>query len=311
LLGPFQILALLGKGGMGRVFLARDGRNNELLALKVLPPRKARAKERLLARFRREMEMSQRVAHPNLARTYEVGVLGGVYYIAMEFIPGKSLYRLVQEGGPLPLPRAANLLAEVAAGLDHAHAQGLIHRDLKPSNVMVTPHDHAKVLDLGLALMQGEPPDAVEVVGGEGYVVGSVDYIAPEQTENAARVDARADIYGLGCTLYFALTGRPPFTGGSARDKIQRHRDQEAEPLTQLNPAVPDPFAALVGQMMAKNPEQRMPTAAHVRSALLAWSTVPSVLPLHPAKGAAHSPALVSLNVAEADTSPRAFPRSF
>src|SRR5947209_16536481 len=110
----------------------------------------------MLARFRREMEMSQRVAHPHLAWTWEVGVCQGVYYIAMEYIPGKSLHRLVAQEGPLPVARAARLLAEVARALDHAHNQGLIHRDLKPSNIMITPHDHAKVLDLGLALVRGE-----------------------------------------------------------------------------------------------------------------------------------------------------------
>src|SRR5204863_3225714 len=123
--------------------------------------------------------------------TYEVGVLQGVYYIAMEYIPGQSLYRLVHEQGPLPVPRAAHLFAEVAAALDHAHGQGLIHRDLKPSNILVTPHDHAKVLDLGLALVQGEEGGDREVVGGQGYVVGTMDYIAPEQADDPTGVDPR------------------------------------------------------------------------------------------------------------------------
>src|SRR5438105_1560068 len=206
-LGPFHVLAPIGKGGMGTVYLARDSRSQLLVALKVLPPKRAREEERLLARFRREMEMCQRVAHPHLAWTYEVGVCQGVYYIAMEYIPGKNLYRLVTEEGPLPVARAARLFAEVAIGLDHAHARGLIHRDLKPSNIIITPHDHAKVLDLGLALMQGEGPAEREVVGGRGYVVGTMDYIAPEQAENPAQVDQRTDIYSLGCSLYFSLTG--------------------------------------------------------------------------------------------------------
>src|SRR5262249_12625358 len=127
-LGPYQVLAPIGRGGMGTVYLARDTRSQMLLALKVLPPKRAREEERLLARFRREMELSQRVAHPHIAWTYEVGVYQGVYFIAMEYIPGRSLYRLVQEEGPLPVGRAARLFAEVAAALDHAHHQGLIHR---------------------------------------------------------------------------------------------------------------------------------------------------------------------------------------
>src|SRR5262249_38958302 len=168
-------------------YLARDNRSQLLLALKILPPNKAREEERLLARFRREMDMCQRVAHPHLAWTYEVGVHKGVYYIAMEYIPGKSLYRLVNEDGPLGVPRAARLFGQVASALDHAHHQGLIHRDMKPSNILVTPDDRAKVLDLGLALVQGERTAQREVVGGQGYVVGSVDYMSPEQAEDASK----------------------------------------------------------------------------------------------------------------------------
>jgi serine/threonine protein kinase len=273
LLGPFQVLSPIGKGGMGTtVYLARDSRSQQLLALKILPPKRAREERRLLARFRREMEMCQRVAHPRLAWTYEVGVCQGVYYIAMEYIPGRSLYRLVGEEGPLAVPRAARLFAEVASALDHAHHQGLIHRDMKPSNILITPDDHAKVLDLGLALRQGETKTNREVVGGQGYIVGSMDYIAPEQVEDATRVDPRSDIYGLGCTLYFALTGRPPFPGGSSKDKIQSHRNEEPVPINELNAAVPKGFAALVRRLMAKQPEERFDNAAEVEEQLQLWA---------------------------------------
>ncbi len=279
-LGPFQVLAPIGRGGMGTVYLARDTRSQLLVALKVLPPKRAREEERLLARFRREMDMCQRVAHPHLAFTYEVGVCQGVYYIALEYIPGKSLYRLVNEQGPLAVPRAARLFGEVAAALDHAHHQGLIHRDMKPSNIIITPHDHAKVLDLGLALVQGEAPSDREVVGGRGYVVGTMDYIAPEQAENSSKVDPRTDIYSLGCTLYFALTGQPPFPGGTPVDKINRHRSEDPVPIPQLNPSVPPTFIGLVRKMMAKKPEHRFASAAEVGETLLEWATPDGVQPL-------------------------------
>jgi serine/threonine protein kinase len=279
-LGSFQVLAPIGRGGMGTVYLARDCRSDQLVALKVLPPKRAREEERLLARFRREMDMCRRVAHPHLAWTYDVGVCQGVYYIALEYIPGKSLYRLVNDSGPLAVGRAARLFTEVAEALDHAHNQGLIHRDLKPSNIIITPHDHAKVLDLGLAIVQGEAPCEREVIGGQGYVVGTMDYIAPEQTENAARVDPRSDIYGMGCTLYFALTGQPPFPGGTPREKIQKHRTAEPTPIPQLNPAIPPAFIGLLRRMMAKNPEQRIATAAEVREELLRWASHDATLPL-------------------------------
>lgn len=270
-LGPFQILAPIGKGGMGTVYLARDTRSEQLLALKVLTPKKARDEPRLLARFRREMEMCQRVAHPHIAWTCDVGVCQGVYYIAMEYIPGKSLYRIVSDGGPLEVSRAARLFVEIAAALDHAHHQGLIHRDLKPSNIQVTPNDHAKLLDLGLALMQGETAGAREVVGGQGYVVGTMDYIAPEQAEDAASVDPRSDIYALGSTLYFALTGKPPFPGGTTMEKLQHHREDEPQPIEEHNPKIPSRFSELVRRMMAKNPDDRFPNAHVLQSELQAW----------------------------------------
>lgn len=280
LLGPYQVLAPIGRGGMGTVYLALDSRTNQHVALKILPPKKAMEADRHLARFRREMELSQRVRHSNLALAFEVGVNQGVHYIAMEYIPGRSLHRLVTREGVLPVARAAKLFAEVCSGLDHAHAQGLIHRDLKPSNIMVTPNHHAKVLDLGLALLEGEVAEDIEIIGGAGYVVGSMDYMAPEQIEDSRTVDARADIYSLGCTLYFALTGRPPFPGGSKRDKIRRHRREEPDPIAKLNPTVPDQFIDLVRKMMAKAPEQRYASAYDAREALLAWAIEEVDLPM-------------------------------
>jgi serine/threonine protein kinase len=270
-LGPYQILAPIGRGGMGTVFLARDDRSGQLLALKVLPPKKAKSEGRILARFRREMEMCRLVAHAHLAWTQEVGEYRGVHYIAMEYIPGRTLSRLVASEGPLALPRAARLMAEVASGLEHAHEKGLIHRDLKPGNIQVTPRDHAKVLDLGLALVYGETADT-KVVGGVGYIVGSMDFIAPEQTTNAASVDRRSDLYSLGCTLFFALTGQPPFPGGTSREKIKRQRYEEPPSLAERRPELPPAFVDLVSRLMCKDPEGRPATAAEAEKELSAWA---------------------------------------
>ncbi|MFN4259430.1 MAG: serine/threonine-protein kinase [Gemmataceae bacterium] len=270
-LGPFHIQTPIGKGGMGTVYLARDTRNQQLVAVKVLPPKRAKQEDRMLARFRREMELCQKVAHPHLTRTLEVGEHKGIHYIVMEYIPGHNLFQLIHRQGPLTVPRAARLFAEVAAGLEHAHAQGLIHRDLKASNIMITPNDTAKVLDLGLALMANELPSDRTIVGGQGYVVGTMDYVSPEQAEDSSKVDARSDIYSLGCTIYFALAGQPPFPGGNAIQKIMRHRTETPVPVPELNPVVPVEFYRLIQVMMAKRPERRFPTAAAVREALLPW----------------------------------------
>jgi len=270
-LGPYHILTPLGRGGMGTVYLALDTRNGQHVALKILPPKIARAEERLLARFRREAEISKRVQHEQLARTHEAGVFQNIHYIAMEFIPGQTLYRVVSSQGVLTIARAARLIAEVASALEHAHRQGVIHRDMKPSNIMVTPHDHAKVLDLGLAYTQGEEVDDVDVVGGRGYIVGSIDYMAPEQTRDPTTIDGRADLYALGCCLYFALTGRPVFPEGSVYQKVRAHRHEEPIPIQQLNPAIPDTFAAIIHKLLAKSPADRFTSAGELVDALKPW----------------------------------------
>jgi serine/threonine protein kinase len=299
-LGPFHVMAPIARGGMGMVYLARDSRSDQLIALKVLPPKLARTGGRMLARFQREMEMSQLVSHPHVAYTFEVGLCQGVYYIAMEYIPGRNLFRLVTDDGPLTVPRAARLFAEVALALDHAHTRGLIHRDLKPSNIIVTPHDHAKLLDLGLALIQGEDVADRTVVGGRGYVVGTMDYLAPEQAADAAAVDARSDIYSLGCTLYFALTGQPPFPGGTPREKLQRHRDYEPAPIPTLNPNVPPAFIGLLRHMMRKSPKQRIASAAEVRDRLLAWAGSDAGQPLDERGDKEYQEAVIALETSTA-----------
>lgn len=284
-LGPYRILAPLGRGGMGTVYLARDSRLSEehgdevLVALKILPPRVAREQERMLLRFRREIDMGKRTGHPNVTRTLAGGELDGVNYIAMEYVPGRSLQRIVGLGGRIPVGEAARIFADVAAGLQHLHERNLIHRDLKPANVMVTPSGGAKILDLGLALALGEPlPDDPRIVGGKGYILGTMDYIAPEQARNATDVGPHTDLYSLGCALYFALTGTPPFPGGSSKDKIRRQRTLEPAPIGDMNPAVPPRLARTVSKLMAKTPAERPASAAEARELLLPYATAPAAV---------------------------------
>jgi serine/threonine protein kinase len=287
-LGPYAILAPLGRGGMGIVYLAREnapagGAVRPLVALKILPPRKAAAEPRTEARFLREMELGRYVpAHPHIARVLDAGHAGGVNYIAMEFVPGDTLKAIVTASGTLPVPDAARLFARVADALGAAHAAGLVHRDLKPSNVMVTPDGSAKLLDFGFALRKGEAlPDDPAVVGGPGYALGTMDYIAPEQAVNAAAATPASDLYSLGCSLYFSLAGCPPFPGGTASQKIRWHRSDSPPPVRSLNPDVPTDLAVVVARLMAKDPADRYATADDVRRELLRWANpMPGTLPL-------------------------------
>ncbi len=273
-IGPYVVLAPVGRGGMGAVYLARRrDRSGGLLALKILSPKRAKAESRTLARFLREMQLGRHLEHPNVTRTFDAGEADGTYFIAMEYVPGLTLRQLVEGGGPLSVSDAARVFADVAAGLAHAHARGLVHRDLKPANVMVTPDGRAKLLDLGLAIMVGEElPDDPAILGTKGYVLGTMDYIAPEQTTDPAAVGPAADLYALGCSLYFALAGLPPFPGGTSQQKIRWQRAEEAPPLEQFNSSVPPELVSLVRALMAKNPAARPPTADAVCKALTPWA---------------------------------------
>ena len=279
--GDYHILAPLGRGGMGTVYLAKSLASPAwppyplfpLVALKVLPPKKAQAEARTLLRFRREMELGKPLDHPNITRTLDAGEHHGVHFIAMEYVPGQSLKQVITKDGPLSAGEAARLFADVAAGLEHAHQKGLIHRDLKPSNIMVTPDGRAKLLDLGLALLMDEAlPEDPAIVGGEGYILGTMDYIAPEQTSDATNVGPRSDVYALGCSIYHTVCGMPPFPGGTAKQKMAWHRTEPAPHAHTINPAVPPAFSKIIERCMAKSPADRPASADALRSLLLPWA---------------------------------------
>jgi serine/threonine-protein kinase len=177
----------------------------------------------------------------------------------------------VKAEGPLSVQAAARLFVQVADALEYAHSLALVHRDLKPSNIMVTPEFQAKVLDFGLALEIGEL-ELVEVIGGRGYAVGTMDYIAPEQAVDSYLVDERSDLYSVGCSLYFALSGRPPFPEGSKHDKIRQHLSAEPPLLGQFVPGLPPEFEHVVHLLLAKNPQDRIPSARVLKEVLARWA---------------------------------------
>jgi eukaryotic-like serine/threonine-protein kinase len=290
-LGRYRILAPLGRGASGAVYLASihepSGEFNsiplesQLMAIKVLSPKKQKQSSAHVLRFQREMDLAQRVNHPHLTRTYDAGEIDGIHFIAMEYIRGQSLSQIVHETGPLLVPRVARIFSEVAAGLTYAHELGLVHRDLKPRNIMITPNGHAKILDLGLALVQDEEFELDStVMGGQGYVVGTMDYIAPDQVLNPVGVDHRADLYAMGCSMYFALTGRPPFPGGTSKEKMKRHLRETPDSLQELDPWIPPDFVRIVEQLMEKQPFLRYSDAETVRQALLPWTVKDPEFPM-------------------------------
>ncbi len=269
-LGGYRILRRLGEGGMGKVYLAQPEGGGVPVAIKVLPPSKAASEAQALHRFRREMELSQRVLHPNLARTLDVGREGDIYYMVLEYVPGRTLYQMVREekGGPFRVPDAARLFVQVAAGLGAAHESGLIHRDIKPSNLMITPDGDAKILDLGLARLVGEEGALTR----PNVVIGTLDYASPEQLGDAARADQRSDLYSVGCTLYFTLAGRPPFEGGDVVNKIFKQRMDDPEPLERVVRGVPSSFAAIVRKLMNKDPADRYGSCPELAADLARWT---------------------------------------
>jgi len=277
IVGPYQLLCPIGRGGMGVVYLARDNRPKSLplVAVKLLPPKRAREEPRTLARFRREMEIGRRLPqHPCLVRTLDAGENQGVVYLAMEYASGNTARQLVTTNGPMTVAAAARIFADVAAGLHAIHQAGYVHRDVKPGNIVVSANGRGKVLDFGFVVKRGEKPDAdPSVLGGRGYTLGTLDFLPPEQALDAIAVSAETDIYSLGCSLYYVLAGRPPFPNGTVKEKIRSHRDYTPESLNVLNSAIPEDFARVVSWLMAKRPEERPHSAAIVASELERWAT--------------------------------------
>jgi len=278
--GPYTLLTPLGRGGVGVVYLA-SAADGKLVALKILPPSRVRAEPRALERFRREYALGRRApAHPNLTQTLDAGAARGVHYLALEYVRGATLRQHVAARGTLSVGEAARLFTGLAEGLHALHEAGVVHRDLKPGNVVLTPDGDAKLLDYGFALLRGEPqPADPAILGGPGYTLGTMDYLPPEQSADASTVGPAADLYTLGCSLYYAFTGKVPYPGGTALDKIRKHRADAIPDIHFENPTVPAEFAQLVAWLMAKRPDRRPKSAEEFATHLRAWADEPPAKP--------------------------------
>lgn len=277
-LGQYVITGQLGQGGMGQVFEAKHRLMGRMVAVKVLP--RAKSTPETEAAFLREIEMLGRLDHENLVRALDAGYDGKVHFLVTEIVPGLDLRRQVSRYGPLDEVVAASVISQAARGLAFAHANGVVHRDVKPGNILVRDDGRVKVSDLGLA---GSTLEATKDSTAR-RVVGTMDYMAPEQFRSPERAHPSADIYSLGCTLYFSLTGQVPFPGGTPHEKAKRHLKEQPASIRSLSPNVGAEFEHVVQEMMRKDPQQRPASAEAVVDMLRPWTPSEPVAMLRRAK---------------------------
>jgi serine/threonine-protein kinase len=290
ILGQYRILDTLGAGGMGRVYKAEHVLMRRVVALKLVGAAQhdsdAAANLERQSAFLREIEAAAKLTHPNIVAAYDAGEANGVRFLAMEYVDGIDLERLVREVGPLPPRRACEYARQTALALQYAYERGVLHRDVKPANLLVAPGEGArspgqvKVLDLGLALTIHGGDISAEAAS---RLSGTPDYIAPEVAHQADSRDVRSDLYSLGCTLYYLLTGRAPFPGGTWTEKLLHHKYDSPTPLRDLAPAVPPMVAAIVERLMAKSPADRYVTPAALAQTLGEWLALADDPPAAPA----------------------------
>jgi serine/threonine protein kinase len=301
-MGQYRILDQLGRGGMGRVFKARHRTMDRVVALKVLAP-EAMKTERAQELFMREVRAAATLTHPNIVTAFDANEADGRYFLVLEFVDGPNLEQLVRDRGPLPVSQACDFIRQTALGLQCADQRGMLHRDIKPGNLLVQhggadghSPDLIKISDFGLARLQapntpveGDPAVAGTILTRENTVMGTPDYLSPEQARNLHRTDIRSDLYSLGCTFFYLLTGQVPFPGGKTMDKLIRHSAERPQAVAELRPAVPEPVAAIVHRLMAKHPDDRFQTPAELIEALTPFAVAGSTskAPELPETGAA------------------------
>lgn len=263
--GNYDILDRLGAGGMGTVFKARHRRMKRIVALKVLAASLS-SDEVFVKRFQREVETIAALGHPGIVMAYDADEAEIGHFLVMEFVNGRDLAACIDREGSFSIGRAVNYTLQAARGLAYAHSQGIIHRDIKPHNLLLDNHGAVKVTDLGLArLSHGAEGTAsgseLTMVGG---VMGTVDYMPPEQAVDSTTIDHRADIYSLGCTLHYLLTGKPPYSGSTIMAILLKHRDAEIPTLSAVRPGIPPQLDDLFRRMLAKHADQRVQRMSEV-----------------------------------------------
>jgi serine/threonine protein kinase len=263
-IGQYTILNRLGAGGMGKVFKARHRSMKRIVALKMLS-RDASESGDHTERFQREVEAIAQLSHPNIVMAYDAGEVENGLYLVMEYVDGRDLASDVSQGGPLSMADAVNCIVQAARGLGCAHDHGIVHRDVKPANLLRASSGVVKVTDLGLAHLGNSPlsPGNASLTLA-GSILGTADYIAPEQALDSASIDHRVDIYSLGCTLFFLLAGRPMYFARSLMALLLRHRDSPIPSLSHVRADVPGELDEIYRRMVAKRPEERYPTMAEV-----------------------------------------------
>jgi serine/threonine protein kinase len=288
-LGNYQILDTLGEGGMGVVLKAQHIRMERMVALKVLRSRAVQSTTGV-QRFQKEVRAAARLSHPNIVTAYDADEVGGVHFLVMEYVNGASLAELLAHRGRFEIVEAVGYVIQVARGLDYAHSEGVVHRDIKPGNLLLDKRGTVKILDMGLASMKEEAPGdnapppqrGGEFVTQENQLLGTFDYMPPEQAEDAHSVDHRADIYSLGCTLFRLVTGRLPYAGDTAIKKILAHRESPIPSICQLRSDAPVALDQVLRRMLAKSPADRQQSMAEVIEELgdcLEGRARPSMMP--------------------------------
>jgi serine/threonine protein kinase len=257
-LGNYLILDEIGAGGMGEVYLAEHRRMKRQVALKVLPPAMIEDKQ-AVDRFQREVEAAAKLSHPNIVTAYDADQAGDVHFFVMEFVEGRDLAELVKKNGVLSVDQAVECVRQVATGLEFAHKKGVVHRDIKPANLLLDPEGNVKILDMGLARYQASQEE--EVLTVSGMAMGTPDFMSPEQGVNAKHADERSDIYSLGCTLFYLLTGKKVYGGESLVEKVMAHQNEPIPSLIEACQDATPELDAIFQKMVAKQRGDRFQSA--------------------------------------------------